>query len=48
MKILSSALKVTISFLLELIDVSDFQSNNYEEKNYKTESFVNEIIYLTS
>ena len=43
MKVLSSALKVTISFLMVLIDVNDFQSNNYEEKNYKTESFVNEI-----
>ena len=26
-----------------LIDVNDFQSNNYEEKNYETESLVNEI-----
>ena len=43
MKVLSSALKVTLSFLLELFDANDFQSNNSEESNYKIESFVTKI-----
>ena len=43
MKMLSSALKVTLSFHLELFDVNDFESDNSEEKNYKIESFANEI-----
>ena len=43
MKVLSSALKVTLSFLLELFDANDFQSNNSEECNYKIESFVTKI-----
>ena len=42
-KVLFSALKVTLSFFLELFDVNDFESDNYEEKNYKIESFLNEI-----
>ena len=43
MKVLTSALKVTLSFLLELVDANDFESDNTEEKNYKIESFSNEI-----
>ena len=43
MKVLFSALKVTLSFLLELFAVNDFESDNSEEKNYKIESFPNEI-----
>ena len=43
MKVLFAALKVTISFLLELSDVNDFESDNSEEKNYEIESFPNEI-----
>ena len=43
MKVLPSALKVTLSFLLELFDVNDFESDNSVEKNYKIESFTNEI-----
>ena len=35
MKVLSSAAKVTLSFLFELFDVIDFESDNSEEKNYK-------------
>ena len=36
MKVLSSALKVTLSFLLfELVDVNEFESDNSVEKNYK-------------
>ena len=40
---LFSALKVTLSFFLELFDMNDFESDNSEEKNYKIESFANEI-----
>ena len=43
MKLLSLALKVTLSFLLNLFDANDFQSNNFEKKKYKIKSFVNEI-----
>ena len=43
MKVLSSAQKATLSFLLELFDLHDFESDNSEEKNYKIESFTNEI-----
>ena len=43
MKVLFSALKVTISFLLELYDVNDFESANSDEKNDKIESFPNQI-----
>ena len=43
MKWLSSALKVTLSFLLELFDIKDFESDNSEDKNYKIESTANEI-----
>ena len=43
MKVLSSALKVTLSFLSESFYVTDFESDNFEEKNYKIESFANEI-----
>ena len=43
MKMLFSALKVTLSFFLELFDMNDFESDNSEEKNYKIESFANEI-----
>ena len=41
MKVLSSTIKLTLSFLLELFDVHDFESDNSEEKNYKIESFTN-------
>ena len=43
MKMLFSALKVTLSFLLELLDMNVFESDNSEEKNYKIESLANEI-----
>ena len=43
MKVFFSALKMTLSFLLELFNVNDFESDNSEEKNYKIESFPNEI-----
>ena len=43
MKGLSSALKMALSFLLESFDANDFESDNSEEKNYKIESFANEI-----
>ena len=43
MKMLFSALKVILSFFLELFDMNDFESDNSEEKNYKIESFANEI-----
>ena len=43
MKVLFSALKVSLSFLLELFYMNDFESDNSEEKNYKIESFANEI-----
>ena len=36
-------IKVLFSFLLELFDVSDFESDNSEEKNWKIELFPNEI-----
>ena len=42
MKVLSSVLKVTLSFLLELFDAKDFELDNSEDKNYKTESFAND------
>ena len=42
MKVLSSALRVTLSFFLELFDMNDFESDNSGEKNYKIESFTNE------
>ena len=41
MKVFFSALKVTLSFLLELFDMNHFKSDNSEEKNYKIESFAN-------
>ena len=34
MEVLFSALKVTLSFPLELFDMNDFVSDNSEEKNY--------------
>ena len=34
---------MTLSFFLELFDMNDFESDNSEEKNYKIESFANEI-----
>ena len=43
MKVLFSALKVSLSVLLELFYMNDFESDNSEEKNYKIESFANEI-----
>ena len=43
MEVLFSALKVTIYFLLELFDVNNFESDNSDEKNYKIESFPNQI-----
>ena len=46
MKVLSSALKVTLSFFLELFDARVFESDNSEEKNYIIESFANEINLL--
>ena len=41
--ILSTESEVTLPFFLELFDVSDFESNNSEQKIYKIESFANEI-----
>ena len=35
MKVLPSALKVTVSFFLELFAGNDFGSDGFEEKNYK-------------
>ena len=46
MKVLSSALKVTLSFFLELFDARVFELDNSEEKNYIIESFANEINLL--
>ena len=43
MKMPLSALKVTLSFLLELFNVKEFESGNSEDKNYKIESFGSEI-----
>ena len=43
MKVLFWALKVTLSFLLELFNMNDFESDDSEEKNYKIELFANEI-----
>ena len=43
MKVLFSALKMTLSLLLELFNVNDFELDNSEEKNYEIESFPNEI-----
>ena len=43
MKMSFSALKVTLSFLLELLDVNEFESGNSEDKDYKIESFGSEI-----
>ena len=43
MKMSFSALKVTLSFLLELFDVNEFESGNSEDKDYKIESFGSEI-----
>ena len=44
MKVLFSALKMTLSFLLELLfNVNDFELDNSEEKIFKIESFPNEI-----
>ena len=34
MKVLSSTIKLTLSFLFELFDVHDFESDNSEEKNH--------------
>ena len=41
MKVLFLALKVTLSFLLELFNVNGFADNS-EDKNYEIESFPNE------
>ena len=46
MKVLFSALKVTLFFLVELFNVNDFEWDNSEEKIYKIESFLNEIKLL--
>ena len=43
MKVLSSELNVTLSLLMDLFDMNDFESDNSEEKNYKIQSFANEI-----
>ena len=43
MKVLSSELEVTLSLLMDLFDMNDFESDNSEEKNYKIQSFANEI-----
>ena len=43
MKVLSSELKVTLSLLMDLFDMNDFESDNSEEKNYKIQLFANEI-----
>ena len=43
MKVLFWAVKVTLSFLLELFNMNDFESDDSEEKNYKIELLANEI-----
>ena len=43
MKVLFSALKMILFFLLKLFNVNDLESDNSEEKNYKLESVPNEI-----
>ena len=43
MKVLLSALKMILFFLLKLFNVNDLESDNSEEKNYKLESVPNEI-----
>ena len=49
MKVLFSALKMTLPFVLELLfNVNDFELDNSEEKIYKIESFPNKIIYINS
>ena len=46
MKVLSSAVKRTLSFLLKWFDANFFESDNFEEKNYITESFATNEINL--
>ena len=46
MKVLSSAPKMTLSFLLELFYRNYFESDNPEEKNYRIESFAANQINL--
>ena len=46
MKVLSSAVKMTLSFLLKWFDANFFESDNFEEKNYITESFATNEINL--
>ena len=46
MKVLSSALKMILSFLLKWFDVNYFESDNSEEKNYKIESLAANQIHL--
>ena len=43
MKVLLPALKVTLSFHLEIFDVNGFEMAFSEEKTCKIESFPNEI-----
>ena len=43
MKVFFSALKVTLSFFLEVVDVNEFELDNSDKKNHKIESFANEI-----
>ena len=43
MNVLFLALKVSLSFLLKLFDVNDFEPDNSKGKVYKIESFANEI-----
>ena len=46
MKVLSSALKMTIFFLFDLFDLNYFESDNSEEKNYNIESLAANQINL--
>ena len=43
MKVFIWAMKLTLFFFLKLFDENNFELDNSEDKNYKIESFVNEI-----
>ena len=48
MKVLFWALKVTLSFLLELFNVNDFESDDSEEKITKWNFLQMKLIYISS
>ena len=48
MKGLSSTLKVTLSFLLELFDANDFELDNSEEKISKLNHLQIKLIYINN